>query len=118
MSATYILQDGDSNPLTREGLEAALDALAINHESPFFTEKDPIEIIDRVQSVLEGASVMFSHCPDTLEMISRTPASLHAMCITLDTLTHALDVARQLIALPEIEDSKDNGDGARDGRSG
>ena len=86
-------------------IREAIDALSIDNDGrtcsvPFLGEKDPIEIIDRVNEILATASVVVGESGDVLYAVSNATAGRSAVCTLLDSLRHSLVVAKALIQDP------------------
>ena len=92
----------------QDTLRVALDTLIIEtpygtrRGSPFLVDKDPVETIDRVKDVLEAVSLTIANGPDMLTALADARGG-QAVTVILDTLVHALEVAKALIMSPEDE---------------
>ena len=60
---------------------------------------DPIEILENVSTTIEGLSVAVANATqENMEAFVASVAGPSAVCIILDSLSHAIEVAREIVS--------------------
>ncbi len=101
----------DERSPTRDEVKNAIDILSTHCRSPLMSDKDPVEIIMRVQDMLAAVSVLAAQVPDPLNAMAN-PIGGQTVSVLVDTLSHALEIARCLIMPPRPEESAANAERA------